>query len=1037
MNRIKKIIRTNRILILLFLATLMNTQFLVAQSLNVSGKISSSDGQAVVGASVHVKGTSIGVTTDLDGRYEIKVPEQGNVLVYSFIGMDTEEVKADNAVINIVLRVIPNKLDELVVVGYSTQKRATLSGSVSSLSGKEVLKSPALNVTNSIAGTLPGLTVVVGGGEPGAEDINMYIRGQSSLNNSSPLVVVDGVPNRSLSRIDPATIESISVLKDASAAIYGSQAANGVILVTTKRGKSEKMQVTATMTAGYSSPTKIPKLTSAAQYAELVTEINSRNGGSGRKFTPEEIEKFANGTDPWRYPNTDWFDLVLKPRSLQTNANVSMSGGTEKLNAFVSASTRFQDGFFHNSASNYKQHDLRANVDSKINDYIKLSTDVSLRLEQRNFTISNTGTLFKNLMTADPTYHGVWPNGLPGPPIDIVTQANPVVQSTNEAGYDKGDRYVFNVNAKVDIKIPWVDGLMITGNAAIDRDLDYSKRFNKKYSLYSWDGTTVDKNNIPVLSAGWYGGSPTLNQQLSIYKRHLLSAIANYNKTFGDVHDINLLAGIETIEDSNNWFSAERRNFTAPFPEELDFGDVNSQYANGSNPGVNRWLNYFGRVNYTFNSKYIAEFVWRYQGSSKFGPKNRWGFFPGISVAYRISEEDFWKNSAIGDIVNNLKIRSSWGKTGNDLIDPYQFLSLYAKRLQPNFVDGSGVNYPTYYERKTANPSAQWEEADQFNVGFDANFFKNKLSITFDYFLNTRSKILIPQSASIPEFTGLTDKLPDVNLGKVKNQGFDFELAWNSKIEKFTYRIGLNGGYAKNKVLFFDEAVGVLPWQQQTGHPMHADIFYEAIGIFKDWDEVNKYPHMDEAQPGDIIFKDVNEDGEINGQDMVRIYKNIVPRFTAGLNLSAAYGGFDLSILFQGQAGAVRYVQPTGSSDHMNYLLSSYEGRWTAENPNASKPRIFDRNNEYWVSSENKNTFWLKKTDFIRLRNIELGYTLPTGLVQKVGLEYLRLNITGMNLFTYAPDYKDFDPESSIVNDIVGSGYPIQKIISIGLITKF
>ncbi|WP_321332246.1 TonB-dependent receptor [uncultured Bacteroides sp.] len=1001
------------------------------KELKITGHVMEQDGSPVIGATVRVENSSIGTITDISGHYSIAVPA-GSKITYSYIGYKTvTHIVSASGEVNITFQEDSKVIDEVVVVGYGVQKKATLSGSVSSVSGQEIAKSPAMNVTNSMAGTVPGLVVVSQSGEPGADYSNLYIRGKSSLNNNSPLIVVDGVPNRSLERIDPSTIDNITVLKDASAAIYGSQAANGVILVTTKRGKVEKLGITASYSAGWSQPTKTPKLTNASEYATLVNEITPDT------YTAEEIRKYADGSDPWRYPNTDWFGEVLKTWSMQQNANVTMSGGNEKLQAYVSLSTRHQDGFFKNSGSKYAQHDLRANIDGKINNYISLSVDASARLEESNFLSVGSARLFRDLMTASPLLPAVWPNGLPGPPLDLQNQNNPVVQSTAKSGYNKGENYVFNINAKVNVKIPWVEGLSLTGIAAIDRGLDYTKQFSKKYELYTWDGVSTGSDGLPSLVKGQYGSSSNLIQQLDISKEYMLNLLVNYQRTFAKVHDVSLLAGIESIENNSNWFSAERRNYTVDFPDELNFGDPNSQYASGSNPGKNRWMNYFGRVNYSYMSKYIAEFVWRYQGSSKFASDTRWGFFPGVSVAYRISEEDFWKNSKMGNLISNLKLRASWGKTGNDLIDPYQFYSLYAKYWQ-DFVDGSQTNNSTYYESLAANVKVQWEVADQMNVGFDLNMFNNRFSLTADYFNNLRSKILIPQTASIPDVTGMTDILPDINLGKVRNQGFDFEMAWSDKVRDFEYRIGLNGGYAKNKIIFFDEAAGAPEWQRQTGHPMNSSLYYQAIGIFHNQAEIDAYPHMDGAVPGDIIFKDVNGDKQITGEDKARIYKSDVPKWTGGMTLVVKYKGFDASVLFQGQAGAVRYVQALGGKDGINYFKSFYDKRWTADNPNANYPRTFNRNEEYWVSSENPNTFWLHRTDFIRLKTIELGYTIPSAIVHKWGLENLRVNVSGMNLFTYAPDMKDFDPELEFKGDgFAGQGYPLQRIITAGISINF
>ncbi|MDR2057726.1 MAG: TonB-dependent receptor [Dysgonamonadaceae bacterium] len=1024
-----------------------------AQSKTVSGRVTDEKEDPIIGVSVIVKGTSQGVVTNLDGEYTIAITS-GNqaVLSFSYLGYELQEIPVGTRNrIDVVMKEKPAALDEVVVIGYGTQKKETLSGAVTSIKGSDVIKIPSMNVSNSLAGSLPGLVVVGQSGEPGADFSRLYIRGQSSLNDNNPLIVVDGVPNRSLERIDPSTIENISVLKDASAAIYGSQAANGVILITTKRGKAEKLNVTLNLSQGWSRPTIVPELTNSAEFATLVNEIKAYRGDLPL-YSETDIQKYTAGDDPWRYPNTDWFDAVLKPWSPQSNVNINLSGGTEKLKVFTALSVRSQDGYFKNSGSKYSQYDLRTNVDGEINNYITVSVDMSGRMENADFLTIGSGTLFSNLLTARPTLQAYWPNGLPGPPLNMQNQYNPVVQSTSEVGYNKNENYVFNITGKINIKIPYVEGLSFVATGAIDRSLNYGKKFYDQYTLYTWDGQTVSNNEIPELEGKRYGRAPSLIQHQTIWKEYLVNGLFNYQKEVAKGHDLNILIGLEMIENSSNWFSAERRNYKVSFPQELDFGDPNNQYANGSNPAINRWLNYFGRLNYSFQSKYLLEFVWRYQGTSKFAPQTRWGFFPGISAGYRISEENFWEGN-LKETINDLKIRASWGKTGNDLIDPYQYFSLYSAYWR-NFVITQDPeeqnNKSTIYESRAYNLQAQWEEADQSNIGIDMNLLKGKLTITADYFNNLRSKILIPQSASVPGSTGLGSILPDVNIGKVRNSGFDFNISYNHKAGDFTYRIGLNGGYAKNKVIFFDEAEGVWPWQSQTGYPMHSYLLYDAPGIFHtqaEIDQWNQYArektgdpdaeYITGARPGDIFFRDTNEDGQINGEDKIRIYKNIVPSWTGGLNLLAQYKGFDLNVLFQGQAGAVRYIAPDGGEER-NYPKSFYDKRWTEQNPNAEYPRTYNRNDEYWMSSDNWNTFWLKKTDFIRLKNIELGYTIPRKILNKTGINTVRVYVGGMNLFTYAPDMTDFDPEVDQQDSATaGSGYPIQKMVNAGFSINF
>ncbi len=1018
------------------LTTWYETDNIQQVQFTVRGTVVDENGLAMPEVNIIEKGTFNADVSDKNGEYSLKVSKSDAVIVFSFIGYYTKEVTVNNqAVINIKMEPETSLIGEVVVVGYGTQKKATLSGSVAVVQGTEIVKSPALNVTNSIAGTIAGLVAVGQSGEPGEDYSTLYIRGRNTLNDNSPLIVIDGVPNRSLERIDPATIESISVLKDASAAIYGSQAANGVILVTTKRGGSEKLVFDASYTLGFTRPTRIPELCNSAEYATLVNEVDYYDQQSPT-YSPVEIQQYADGSDLWRYPNTDWFTEVLKPWSMQQNGNITMSGGSEKVQSFVSFSSRNQDGFFYNSASKYAQNDLRTNIDFKLSDNIKLSLDANMRLEQRDGPTAWSAAIFRDLMTALPIQVAEWPNGKPGPPLDPTTQNNPLVQATPTAGVSHSDNYVMNFNARLEVKIPWVEGLKWITTGALDKGILASKYFSKKYALYKWDGVTVDEGNIPVLTAAQYGSSD-LQQQMHASNAYLVNSILDFKKNINEIHDIGTIAGFEIIENSSNWFSASRRNFANNYPEELNFGDVNQQYANGSNPGINRWLNFFGRVNYTYREKYIAEFVWRYQGSSKFSPETRWGFFPGLSLAYRVSQEEFWENSGIGNVINNLKIRGSLGKTGNDLIEPYQFYSLYQLNFLA-FVTDDQVYHQVFNESQAGNTRAQWEEARQFNVGLDMSFLNNRMTFTTDYFNNLRTKILITQTASVPTTTGMAYILPDVNLGEVRNQGFDFDLIFNDQAGEFNYHIGLNGCYAKNKVLFFDEAEGYSSWQRQTGHPMYSGLYYEAIGIFTTSADLDKYPHHDEARSGDVIFKDIDGDLEITGNDKTRIYKSSVPTLTGGLNFSSDYKGFDFTIMFQGQAGAVRYIQDLGGKGVQNWLKSFYDNRWTESNPYTGYPRTFNRNDEYWVSSVNPNTYWLRNTDFIRLKNLEFGYTLPTEWTSKINITNLRIHVGGMNLLTWSPDFTDYDPELEPKGDgFAGQGYPLQEVVTAGISIKF
>ncbi|MFD3000603.1 SusC/RagA family TonB-linked outer membrane protein [Pontibacter toksunensis] len=1013
-----------------------------AQGATVQGKVTDDSGVALPGVTVLLKGSTTAAPTGADGTYTINVPDGNGTLIFSFIGFAPQEVPINNrSTVNVQLKTDAKALEEVVVVGYGTQKKATLTGSVTAVQGEEVTKSPALNVTNNLAGRLPGLTAVGSSGEPGYDGSRLRIRGLNSFGSTEPLIVVDGVPGRNLDRLDPNTIQSISVLKDASAAIYGAQAANGVILVTTKRGTVGKPTVTASFNQGYGRPTRLPDMADAAEYATLLNEIDAYAGNPAR-FTPEDIQMFGDGSDPWGHPNTNWFEEVLKPWSGQSQGNVSVSGGSDNMRYYVALTTRTQDGFYYDSGTKYNQYDFRSNLDGNISKNISIGVDLSGRLEDRNFPTRGAGSIFRMVMRGKPNMTAYWPDGTPGP--DIEYGDNPVVVSTQATGYNRDKRYVVNSNFRLNVEIPWIEGLSVTGNAAIDKGFYFNKVWQTPWYLYSWDGVTRDADGQPVLVQGKKGfDSPALSQSTEENQRILLNGLLKYERTFLNDHSVNFLAGVERITGGFDRFSAYRRNFTSSTLDQMFAGATDQFLTNNGSGSVNARLNYFGRVNYGFKNKYLAEFVWRYQGSYIFEKSERFGFFPGVSLGYVVSEENFWKDN-IGAI-DFFKLRASWGQTGWDEVflpgrglAEYAYLTTYGLGGAGSaFVTNGGATLnPTIYETGVPNRNTTWEKAIQRNIGFDMELLNNHLSVTFDYFDNLRSDILWQRNASIPASTGMS--LPPENIGESGNRGFDFGVTYNNTVgNDFTYEVGFNGGYAKNRIIFWDETPGRPEYQVTTGRPIPTnpnnadnDLFYQAIGIFADQAAIDAYPHWSGARPGDIIFEDVNGDGIIDANDRVRNDKSNIPRLTGGITTRLGYKGFDLSMLIQGAAGAVNYIS-TESGEIGNFLQSFYDNRWTEQNPNASGPRAFNRSNEYWVGQ--RNTYWLRKTDYVRLKNIEIGYSLPE-FTQRWGIQKMRVYVNAFNFLTYSPDYKDFDPE---LGSGSGQGYPLQKIVNGGLSVTF
>ena len=991
----------------------------------ISGKVINQDGSPLPGVTVVVKGTTIGTVTDDDGNFSLVVPENAETLQFSFVGMKTQDVLIGNQkTFSITLDEEAIGLEEVVAIGYGVQRKATLSGAVTNVEGEELVKSPVTNVSQTMAGRLPGLVAISESGEPGYDGATLRIRGVNTFGNASPLIVVDGVPGRSLDRIDPATIEDISVIKDASAAIYGAQAANGVILITTKRGTLGAPSIKLSFNQGFARPTVVPEVADAAGYATLLNEIDMYAGREPR-YTQDDIQKYSSGDDPWFYPNTDWYEETLRPWSPQNYANVSINGGTQKMKYFISLSEKSQDGFYRNSGTKYNQYDMKSNFDIEINDYLDFTINTTARMEDRNFPTRSAQDIFRMVMRGKPNLPAYWPNGTPGP--DIEYGNNPVVVSTKATGYDRDKNYVFNSDFGVNFKIPGVEGLSLRGNAAIDKNFRFRKIWRTPWYLYSWDYETYDDNGDPVLIKGKKGYSePRLSENMGDHIDILLNGLVSYNRTFADAHSVNALAGIERITGKGDLFSAYRRYFISPAIDQLFAGGQDELNNDGSGYESAR-LNYFGRLNYSFRDKYLAEFVWRYQASYIFEESSRYGFFPGVSLGYVISSEDFWKENL--DFISFAKIRASYGETGNDLIDAYQYLASYT--FNPLlFIADNGTSFnQALQEGVVPNRGVTWETAIQQNIGIDLQFLSGNLAVTADYFKNKREDILWARNASVPSSTGMS--LPDENIGEVENKGVDFNIEFRKRLRDFNYSIGLNGVYSKNKILFWDEPPGAPEYQQSTGRPINSGLYYQAIGVFEDEAALDAYPHWDGARPGDIIFEDFNDDEVIDANDRVRQKNSRTPIFTGGLNFVMDYKGFDFSVLFQGALGGVFY-EGTESGDIGNFLNSFYEERWTPDNPNNEHPRTFNRGNEYWVNQQ--NTYWIHKTDYVRLKNIELGYTLPVSLTQRYLIQQLRLHVSAFNFLTFSPDMKDFDPENTRGD---GQNYPLNKVINVGLSVTF
>ncbi|MDQ3394828.1 MAG: TonB-dependent receptor [Bacteroidota bacterium] len=1029
------------------------------QPITVSGKVTSAEDPAgLPGVNVLIKNSTQGTVTDINGEYRIEVPNTQSIIVFSSIGFTSEEVVVgDRSTIDFIMTPDIRSLNEVVVVGYGVQKKETVTGSVATVKGEELIKSPAMNLSNSIAGRIPGVIAVNRSGEPGYDGSGIRIRGSNTLGNNDALIVIDGIPARAggFERLNPADIESISVLKDASAAIYGSRAANGVILVTTRRGQTGKPEISYSFNQGFAQPTVIPKLANSTQYAEMrndleiynlpvnewaaaqsaFRETGSYTGPGGNEmnapYGPEDFEKFRDGSDPWFHPNTNWYDATLKTWSPQSRHNLQLSGGSENFKYMTSLGYQNQDAFYKNSATGYKQYDLRINLDANINKYVKTTLGVLGRQENRFFPTVGAGAIFRMQMRGIPTSPAFWPNGKPGP--DIENGENPVVITTNQTGYDRDTRYYLQSNGQVEISNPWIEGLKVIGTASIDKYIRNTKRWRIPWFLYTHQGNFED-DGTPIVIPGKRGpAEPELGMGTEDQLNMLLGAMITYDKKFGE-HSFNFLAGTnkETIQNSN--FGAYRRYFISPVVDQM-FAGGDEERNNSGGAFERARLNYFGRVAYNFQEKYLAEFLWRFDGSYMFPENSRYGFFPGVMLGWQISEESFFKDNV--SFMNYLKLRGSWGQMGNDNITygpdgplmEYQFLSTYGFN---DYIIG-GRQAKTLFETRVPNNQITWEVANNANIGLEGSLLDGKVSFEFDFFYNKRTNILWPQYGSIPQSTGMT--LPPQNLGEVANKGFDALISYNNRVGDFRYNVSVNGGYAKNEVLFWDEAPGAPEWQRTTGRPMYTYQAYIYNGVFRDQADIDAntldYSAItNTVRPGDMKFKDYDGDGAITPDDQVRNDKNITPTFQGGLNIGMQFKNFDLAILFQGAAGAQVYVSTGEMGSIGNYLEDIYENRWTLDNPSSEHPRISDRGNQYFSSN---NTYWLRSTDYIRLKNFELGYTIPAGIVERIGISHLRVYVNGLNLF-HIDKLGVYDPENASPS---GQYYPQSRILNTGLTVSF
>jgi len=1025
-----------RKLLSLVLLMLFMTGMAFAQPKTVTGKVSDQSGASVPGVTVLLKGTTIGVITDADGNYSLtKVPQNGT-LQFSFMGMKSQEVAVGGkSVINITMVSEVTDLEEVVAVGYGTQKRANVVGAVASVDGERLQSIPAMNVSNAISGLIPGTSVIQQTGEPGQGSPRIMVRGRSTINSdgsrmtnrseTAPLVVIDGVPGRSMDEIDPNDVASLSVLKDASAAIYGAQAANGVILITTKSGKEGKTRLNYQFYEGFMTPTVLPQVTDAGEYATMLSEYQTAQG-SARRYSDADIALFKNGKDPWEHPNTNWYGDLIKDWTTTTRHNITLDGGSKGMKYYVSFGYKTDDAMYKASSTKYKQYNVRTKLEMPVTDWLKTGVELAGFITNKIYPYKSADAIVGQSTRLLPTNWSFWPTGEPGP--DIEYGDNPVETATFDAGKNDQKTYRMLSTFNATVLVPFVKGLSFTGSYNYDLTNYYNKAFYQPWTLYypNWDKATRGADgfitSMPLTPTLRGLSSPENNERYDRTLNQTILLNANYSRRFGE-HNITLFGGFEQYTSDYNWFSAYRKYYISPVIQTMNAGNSTDQNIQGTATIYAR-KSWIGRATYDYKGKYLAEFIFRADGSLKFPPTQRWGYFPGLMLGWRASEEEFWKNNL--SFVDYFKLRASFGMMGMDPTDPFQYMDKYGIGTGMSF-GTSGAIQTVVGPPSVANPLIHWETQKTYNVGFDSKFKNSMFHLNGEVFYNQRENILVARNASVPNFTGLV--LPAENIGQVDNRGFELEGGYHKKFSNDLHLdITANYSFNHNKVVKMDEPAKPKPWQTLTGHSYGAWLMYDAIGIYKDAAQVAATPHVSGAKPGDVIFRDVSGDGKIDGDDQILIDKVDAPESFYGANVTVVYKAFTFSVQIQGAGKFLKKSQyDNRRGEAGNYYQWQFDNRWTPTNTSTNIARAYNRDDLYWSPDVRMSTYWLDNTAYCRLKNLVINYAIPAKFYSKIGISKASIYVTGNNLALLYSATKKWDPET----DNPGV-YPTMKTFAIG-----
>jgi TonB-linked outer membrane protein, SusC/RagA family len=996
----------------------------------VTGKVTDSSGGPLPGVSVVLKGTTTGVITDSEGKFSLpKVPDDA-VVVFSFVGMKTKEIRVDGKNnVNVTLEDETIGIEEVVAVGYGTQKKGSVTGSVASINSENILSIKTANVTNTLAGKLPGLRAVQRSGAPGDDAASIDIRGFGN-----PLVIVDGI-ERDFKQIDANDIESVSVLKDASAAVYGFKGANGVILITTKKGTVSKPKIEYSAYWGLQQVTRYPELLNGYEYATLYNEAQ-QNVGVNAPYSEEQLKNFKAGIG-----TTNWWNEVVRKFSPQQFHHINVSGGTEKVKYYFSFASTDQDGMYRSDDYTYKKYNVRSNISAQVTNDLTVELQLSGLLDSRNKPYE-ADPLSRSIQMARPIYtiyannnEMYWQN--PG------DKGNPVhLSKIDQVGYDKRDRRQFNGTVIFNWKLPWIKGLSGKALLGYDYNNSYTRQWYKAYKEYNYNSSSdqyvVQANHsiseLTTNSANYF--KPT--QQYSL----------NYDGKFGD-HNINGLLLWEMYNDRNDWVQAYRQ-FTVSAIDQINAGD-NVNKNNGGSASESAHQGLVGRINYAYVSKYLAEVSFRYDGSYKFDPDKRWGFFPAVSLGWRVSEEPFFKLTL--PYVENFKIRGSYGKVGDEGdFSAFQYLSGYTYPTGSYVLGSTGVSNGAV-DKGMPNTGLTWYESTTANAGFELSAWKGLLGLEFDYFYRKRDGLLATRQLTLPTTFG--QSLPQENLNSDNTKGFEIVLNHRNKIGEFTYSVKANLSTTRESYGYIERAASSNMydnWKNNTNDRFKSISWGKiALGQFQSFAEILNSPIQDNngnksLLPGDIKYKDVNNDGLIDGKDDQPIGYGSTPRIYYGLNLNCEYKGFDVTLFFQGAGGHDVFV----GGDFLDPFIQQGLGngitlwmdRWHRADPTDM--------NSAWISGEMpalrptgfsanraQSTWTLHNANYLRLKTLEIGYTLPGKLIKTVGFDNVRIYVNSLNTLTFTSNkgiMKYMDPEN---NESSLRYYPQMKTFNVGINLSF